>query len=388
MNRRRAFTMLELLAATAIALVVVSAATSAIIVIVRALNRSGQSSAADAEAQIVSEYLVSQLQAIGGGAVRPWMVVAIKNNEGLDGSDLLTFADIPVSLPPSQTITRNPTPGTYSLFVQQGIRSGRPFGDCALARMRKDVDGDGFPEALSNAAAAYTVADLKGLQAILTSPTGDTWRSVVITDVGFGAAFDTCFVQFASTATGLTRNGALTDADRFTGLVGTEDPNEWVFGQVSFIRAREWKFVPAAGEVAGRLIENMSVANPAGVGTFGADRVLLEGVRDLQVSPGFDHNPFDGVIFETANGNDDEWLNSVPGDDSGRFRRLPEDLAGPTPPIAPDTLRMLDVAVVVQLPRAERSQQPARAFDGALKRGPEARVAGGRAYLRNLLLFL
>jgi len=116
--------------------------------------------------------------------------------------------------------------------------------------------------------------------------------------------------------------------------------------------------------------------------------VLLEGVRDLQVSPGFDHNPFDGVIFETANGNDDEWLNSVPGDDSGRFRRLPEDLAGPTPPIAPDTLRMLDVAVVVQLPRAERSQQPARAFDGALKRGPEARVAGGRAYLRNLLLFL
>jgi hypothetical protein len=48
---------------------------------------------------------------------------------------------------------------------------------------------------------------------------------------------------------------------------------------------------------------------------------------------------------------------------------------------------MIDVAVVIALPRAERTAT-VRAFDGPSRSGPEARIAGGRAYLRNLLLFL
>lgn len=386
MRDRRAFTLLELMVSTAIALIVVSAATSAIFIITRALNRSGQSSAADTEAQIVTEYLVSQLQAIGGGAVRPWMVFTVDNNSGAEGSDVVAFGDVPVELPPGQSITRTMSPGKYSLFVLQSTdRRGVQTGECALARMRKDKDGDGFPDPASASASAYAASDLVGQQAILTSPIGDTWRSVVIIDAGFAASFDGCFVRFALDGTTVKRNGAFARADNFSGTTGVEDPDEWVLGQVSFVRARTWRLQPVAGEVGGRIIETLSTPGRNTDGNFSADRVLLEGVRDLQVSPGYDVGG-DGAIVETSGGLDDEWLNSVPGDHGGNLDRIPEDLRAASPAAPRDVLRMIDLAVVLQLPRAERSQS-VRAFDGAVKTGPEARLASGRAYLRNLLLF-
>ncbi|HEY1101273.1 MAG TPA: prepilin-type N-terminal cleavage/methylation domain-containing protein, partial [Myxococcota bacterium] len=57
-RQRRGFTLLELMVATALALGVVTAATSAVLLIIRTLNRTGQSSAMVTEVQMLSEYLV------------------------------------------------------------------------------------------------------------------------------------------------------------------------------------------------------------------------------------------------------------------------------------------------------------------------------------------
>lgn len=392
MKLRRAFSLLELMVATTMAIVVVTAATIAIFIIIRALNQSGQSSAADNEAQLVSEYLVSQLQGIGGGAVRPWMAVVIDNNSGENGSDVVTFADVPVDLPPSISIVQRVGPGTYSFLIPEFTRNVSgvrvTFGRCPLAELRKDTDGDGFPQIAADTSAAYSVAELKNRDVVLTSPTGDTWRSVVVTNLQFGDTVETCVASFAvASGTDLVANGALARADRFSGTLTrsprVEDPDEWVLGQMSFVRVRQWRFHAVGGEVGGQVLERIT-----GSGGFGADRILLEGARDLQVSPGYDHDPFNGVVGEAADGKNDEWLNSVPGDDSGVFNVLPRDLESPDPDIPQDTLRMLDIAVIIALPRAERGNVQVRAFDGTPKFGPEARVTGGRAFLRNQLLFL
>ncbi len=388
-HARRAFTLLELLVATTMAIVVVTAATVAIFIIIRALNQSGQSSAADNEAQLVAEYLVSQLQGIGGGAVRPWMAVVVNNNSGEDGSDVLSFADVPAELPPSITIAQSTAaPGVYSFLIPErtrvvgGVRV--TVGRCPLAQLRKDTNGDGFPEKESVTAAAYNPDELKNREVLLTSPTGDTWRSVIVKDLQFGDTVDTCVARFdLENGADLSANGALKDADRFSGtLTSDENPDEWVLGQMSFVRVREWRFHAVPGEVHGQVLERVS-----GAGGFGADRVLLEGVFDLQVSPGYDHDPFNGVVNETADGLRDEWLNSAPGDNAGVFNVLPLDLADVTPAVPADTLRMLDIAVVTGLARAQ-TPKTVRAFDGRPRTGPECRLAGGRAFLRNQLLFL
>ena len=380
---KRAFTLLELMVATTIALLVVSAATSAIFLIVRSLNQSGQSSAADSEAQIIAEYLVSQLQGVGGGAVRPWMAVVIDNNNGSDSSDKLTFADVPVELPSSVTISQLVSVGVFSFFVQTGVNAlNQPVGRCPLAELRKDLDGDGFPEPTAVTAAAYAITELRDQQVILTSPDGSTWRSVVVTDLGFEASASGCFARFATeSGTRMLKNGALSRADRFTGTLndsGDETPDEWVLGQMSFVRVREWRFVAPAPGNPGRILERVTSS-----GGFGTDRILFEGARDLQVSAGYDHDPFDGIIKETLDGRDDEWINSAPGDTP--FSELPARLGAA---VSADTLRMLDIAVIIELPRAERPVDVI-AFDGPLRRALfEGRVAGGRAYLRNQLLFL
>lgn len=384
MSVRRAFSMLEVMVATTLSIVVIAAATTAIIVIIRSLNQTGQSSSADTEAQLVSEYLVAQLQGIGGGAVRPWMAVVIENNRGAENSDVIRFADVPAELPPSVSITQKlPEAGRFSFIIAER-RDGR--GTCGLARLTHDDDGDGFPD---DGGRAFSRAELTGRQAVLTSPTGETWRSVVIQDVAIGDRAETCFVQFSASGAGLASNGALKDADRHTGLdldgdgsLGPESPDEWVLGQLSLVRVREWRFERLPDDRQGQIVERIATG-----AAFGAPRVLLQGARDLQIAAGYDFLPFNGQILETANGRSDEWLNSVDGDDGGVIERIPLDLKRPATDVPQDALRMLDIAVIISPPSSER-QGDLRAFDGPVRRANEPRLAGGRAFLRNQLLFL
>ncbi|HEY1100754.1 MAG TPA: hypothetical protein VGF99_17575, partial [Myxococcota bacterium] len=313
-----------------------------------------------------------------GGAIRPWMVTVVKNNAGVAGSDVLTFGDVPATLPVSVTVMAHIEGGSFSLFVPTPTRANPDRGRCGLAELRRDTDNDGFPQDRSDTAAAFRPRDLVGQEVILASPSGTTWRSVKVVEVGFGASTADCFIRFTGTSAGLIANGAFADADRFSRLSsGREDLQQWIGGQVAFVRAREWRFEPKTTTQPGRLVERLTEAGAT------TERVLFEGVLDLQVAVGYDFDPFDGTLRETEDSRGDEWINRLPND-THRLQ-LPTGLADRE--IDPDLLRMLDIGVVVALPRAER-QNTVRAFDGEPQTGPEARIAGGRAYLRNLLLFL
>jgi len=371
--------MLELMVASGMSVAVLAAATTAVLLLIRTMNRTGQSSAMVSEVQLLSEYLVAQVQGTAGGAVRPWMVTVVTNNGGEDGSDLFAFGDIPATLPQSTTIMRHLENGTFSLFLPTPTRANRRLGRCGLADLRKDTDNDGFPQDLSDTSAAFRAADFKDQQVILASPSGETWRSVKLVEVGLAPTLEGCFVRFEGGSAGLIANGAFKAADRFTRRgTGAEDLQQWVGGQIAFVRARAWRYEKARPGVPGRLVETLTEANET------VERTLFEGVLDLQVALGYDFEPFDGTLTETPNGRDDEWLNAV-GTDSHVLRNIPADLDSKD--IAVEFLRMIDIAVVIALPRAERTIT-VTAFDGLPRSGPEARVAGGRAYLRNLLLFL
>jgi prepilin-type N-terminal cleavage/methylation domain-containing protein len=376
---RRAFTMLELMVASAMALIVVTAATSSVLLIIRTLNRSGESSAIVSEVQLLSEFLVAQSQGIGGGAVRPWMVTVLKNNVGAGDSDVFAFGDLPATVPASSTLMQNLGNGAFSLFVPTGGRGRLLTGRCGLADLRKDIDNDGLPEPTENTAAGFAVSDLVGREVILVSPSGETWRSVVLTGAGIDPTPTGCFVRFAGSDAGLVANGFFVDADQFSrSPSGEEDLEQWVGGQVAFVRAREWSFEPAVPGSPGKLVERLKEQGAA------EERVLFEGVLDLQVAIGYDHDPFDGLLRESIDGRGDEWVNQTVGD-SLRVRSIPGGLAAVD--IGRELLRMIEIGVVVALPRAER-QVTVRALDGEPRTGPEARVVGGRSYLRNLLLFL
>lgn len=378
MKTARGFTLLEVMVASAMALAIVAAATSSVMMIVRSLNKTGNSNAAIAEAQLLSEFLVAQLQGIGGGPVRPWMVTVVQNNSGANGSDVLRFADVPSTLPTSATLMQHVSAGKFSLFQPSPTARDPDRGRCGLADLRKDTDGDGFPQGLADASAAWRASELVGQQAILASPTGTTWRSVVVADAGIAETPGGCFIRFEGGAGGLTANGELAAADRIERDGSDELLEQWVGGQVAFVRTREWRFVPATRDVPGRLVETIIE------GRERTERTLFEGALDLQIAVGYDHAPFDGVLTEHPDGIDDEWLNQRPTE-TRTFARIPQQLDAAD--VGSELIRMIDVAVVIALPRAERVSS-VQAFDGPVRSGPEARIAGGRAYLRNLLLFL
>jgi prepilin-type N-terminal cleavage/methylation domain-containing protein len=373
----RAFTLLELMVASTMSLIVLAAGISSVGILIRTLNRTGQASSIVTEVQLLSEFLVAQLQGVGGGAVRPWMVLVVDNNGGLDDSDVIRFADVPATVPSSATLMASLGNGAFSLFVPD-LSRGADGGRCLLTDLRKDTDHDGLPEATANTAAAYAALDLSDHEAILVSPSGDTWRSVVVESVGLEPSFAGCFVRFASSSSGLAATGQLTAADRITQLGGSENLEQWVGGQVAFVRFREWRLVPASAGQSGRLVERLRTRGPV------VERTLFEGVLDLQIALGYDFDPFDGSLREHRDTRGDEWINSSDADDR-RVARIPAELEQAD--LDPLLVRMLEVGVVIALPRAERMVE-VKAFDGRTRSGPEARVVGGRAYLRNLLLFL
>jgi prepilin-type N-terminal cleavage/methylation domain-containing protein len=375
--KHRGFTLVEVMLASAMALAIVAAATSSVLMIVRTLNRTGQSNAVVSEVQLLSEFLVAQLQGVGGGVVRPWMVTVVGNNTGANGSDVIRFADVPSTLPTSAMLLQHVSAGTFSLFQPAPTPSDPDRGRCGLADLRKDTDGDGFPQGIEDEGAGWRATELVGQQVILASPTGTTWRSVVVADAGIATTPSGCFIRFEGGSGGLAANGEFTDADRIERISGVEDPEQWVGGQVAFVRAREWRLVPAIADVPARLVETIVE------GRTRTERTLFEGALDLQIAVGYDHEPFDGVLSQATDGSDDEWLNQR--SDESRSFRIPQDLDAAD--IGSELIRMIDVAVVIALPRAER-ELTVRAFDGPQRSGPEARIAGGRAYLRNLLLFL
>jgi len=95
--RRRAprgVTLVELTVASAIASIVMAAATTSVVALLRNINEVRATAGLDAEAKLLTEYLVASSQGLGGGALRPWATIQVENNFDGSGSDRFTYFEI------------------------------------------------------------------------------------------------------------------------------------------------------------------------------------------------------------------------------------------------------------------------------------------------------
>ena len=80
MKQLRAFNLLEVAIASAIAGIIAAAAISSFAVLNRQLVKLQAESGASDDAKTLIDFLVTDLQAVGGGNVRPWMALWVEDN--------------------------------------------------------------------------------------------------------------------------------------------------------------------------------------------------------------------------------------------------------------------------------------------------------------------
>lgn len=341
--KHRAFSLIEVAVASSIAAIISTAAISTFAMINKQVVRMQGGSVASDHAKSIIDLLVSDMQGIGGGAIRPWMAVHVEDGGGLRD----VARDTNFNMPSGPVL---PDRITFATAIP-----GAPT--CVITAMAGDNDltstGTGAScclRALFNAREAGTSA----LQAFLVK--GASYRQVAMT-----APVDaTCTAKF--TQGQLYLNDQPQAAWDYVGA-------ELVAASVRTI------YLTADREL--RLYRETESTN--GVPENGADEnIRLAGnVVDFQVQLGYDVDG-DGRILDTSSNNDEWRYNTV----------------GPTshgvPGLRTDALRMIGVGVIVAQPVNDPTYVSRAEIVGSTSikgERQQLRAAMGKVALRNLFVF-
>ena len=356
--RRRGFNLIEVAVASAIAGIVAAAALSAFAVLNRQLVRLQAETAASDDAKTLVDFLVTDLQAVGGGQVRPWMAMHVEN-----GGDPGFNARCPNF---GQTICGPGDRVTFGLLTQSNasvcriaaidgttsVVAGDGAGPtCCLFNM---VGRAGYDSRTTPHDAFPGLADLK-VHTVAVSPNGLN-RQISL------EAIDPllCTAKFKA--------GPLAGADNAPGLI-----SQFVGGTVSAMRIRTFYLDEARHELVS--FEEKRDFNGADVTVAPDERTrIASNVHDFQVQLGYDSDGVTpGIIVDQGN-TTDEWRFNVDGD-------------GPFPP---DALRMTGVGIIVGVnvkdPRYSSSAQVIGGKEKVVS-GFHLRGAMGKAALRNIFVF-
>jgi prepilin-type N-terminal cleavage/methylation domain-containing protein len=359
MHPRRAFTILELSIALAVAGIVVAAASSTGVMVGRLLKLEAKKSHADADSRRIVDFVLTNLQGVGGGPVRPWMSTWVEPQgcgarNGLPpclDNDRLTLVDVDFnrgsctieSVSATMIDFEGPDPVTglccYAWFgVPTGgatdqyahmplmLVSGREVWTVAIASTEVDAStcqyGLSGISPLSDWTGAVGAAPVPAANLTSAFPPGATATPVVIR---------TLFVESDASY-----------ASRPSRLV------EWQDGSVS------------------------GASN--GIVDDGEVRDVFPGVVRFHMALGYDSNPFDGSVTETG-GNDDEWFGNAAGDSMSGLRT--------------SGLRMAEVGVVIALAAVDPGRRSSGVLDGPAFTSDRLmlRRATGRTMLRNVATF-
>ncbi len=329
----RAFSLVELMVAVAIAGAVSAAAIMSVVAVSSVLGRTRDVAVIDDNAKQLTEFFVASVQGAGGKGIRPWAgLQVVDRNNPTTGSDTLIIVRADPVVPECAIV-------------------GRP-GAGAVMELAKDETGT-----ICCNTAAHANRKL-----MIVTPDGNEWGVAVSNNSNTSS----CHVNFPP-------GGGGVDVDATMSKLPSNQDN-FVGGLLVVATSERW-FRTTANELIRERDDNDD-------GVISADEriVAAEDVFDFQVAEGYDVDG-DGIIFDDG-GPDDEWFGNNAGDTkaSGVLQDVPVD-----------RLRMLQIGVIVGVPDGSSVAAPAVSLlDGPARSAPGTllRAANGRAYLRNLLTFL
>jgi type II secretory pathway pseudopilin PulG len=340
---RRAFSLIELAVASAMAGIISIAAIGAFAGLNRQLVLLQSESVASDNAKSLIDLMVSDLQGVGGGPIRPWMALWVE-----DGATPSTRTD--TFAPPLPATGVRPDRVTFASLIANAptcrvtaingnsVASTGTGTSCCLSTLLANGNIRGRPDK----AHAYVLAGARHRQISLSElePTTCTakWAAgplapIDVNPEGIGHFVDGTIVAARIKTVFLTRTRDLMEFEEKDGFDG---------GNVTLSR----------GEVS---------------------RIASD-VYDFQVQLGFDLE-LDGRITDTGSATD-EWLFNAATDTASSF--------------APEAIRMVGVGVVVGVPLTDPDyQSSAQIVGGTTIRGSRLYLRGamGKAALRNLFIF-
>lgn len=331
-GRRRAprgFTLVELMVTLVISSVVVSAAVSGVLLLSQQTLLLKRRAALESEAKLLTEMFVADLQAVGGGSLRPWSVVTVENDYDGQGSDRLVIAE-----------------------------SDESLGECMIAKR----PGKG---------AVLELASNEEDGCCLEHPSVEAWENRIIMAVNGNGTI----VKVMRSNNGVAAACKLNfpkgygggNADELEKLAGDEADLEG--GVITGVNVRKYRLNHATHELIMEL-------DTDGDGEL-EDHVIADQVYDFQVALGYDTNQDRTVDFDGTGG--DEFLYNHADDDWDKG-----GLAG----VRHSQLRMVQVGLIVGEP-FQGVTSSAQSLNGPVRTEANTllRATHGRAFLRNLSLY-
>ncbi len=341
--KHRAFSLLEVAVASSIAAIISTAAISTFAMINKQVVRMKGASVASDHAKSVIDLLTSDLQGIGGGAIRPWMALHVVDDGTASRADEFNPA-VGGPVKPDRLTYATAIPGVPTCVVTGPAPADPP---AALDEVQVAGEGSCCLDAIFDAREPGAAA-----QAFLIK--GTSYRQI------------TLHTSPTACAVKITR-GPLYENDR------PEPGENWVGAEVVAARVRTI-YLTEDREL--RMYRETESTDAAPTNSASENIRLAGNVVDFQVQLGYDING-DGSLLD-ATTNDDEWRYNVVGDTA--------TMAG----FREDALRMIGVGVIVAQPVNDPTYVSTAAIVGSSPiEGPrlQLRAAMGKVALRNLFVF-
>jgi prepilin-type N-terminal cleavage/methylation domain-containing protein len=370
---RRGFSILELSISLAIAGIVVAAAASSGVVVTRILKLDGKKSTADQDARRLVDFVLGNLQSVGGGQVRPWM--AMWHEQGgttPDGgcparnglppcgtSDRITLVDID----PARAACTVVDVASDGLSVEFS-RPGGGTNPCCYA-------WEGIPS-------DPTVPDQYNGQPLMFVSGRSNWslriatNEVDETNCEYGLQPSTVS-HFSNWTTGTPTGAVPVSAANFVSVFGAGTENT-----ATPVRPRTLFVEPEPDANSTRLPRLVEWFDANANGTMdpntGEVRLVFPGVMNFQLALGYDSNPDNGRVLDTRN-TTDEFVGNVASDGATGLNTL--------------GLRMAQVGVITGTRAVEPGARTLQVLDGPTVTNPSLilRRAVGKALLRNVAVF-
>ena len=358
--RRRAFTLLELSIALAMAGIVAAAAAATGVTVSRILKLEAKKSHADADSRRLVDFLLTNMQAVGGGPVRPWMATWLEPQgcnarAGMPAcldNDRLTLVDVDPnrgsctiqSMNSTQIVFQPPDPDTgLCCFEWDGTPQGGAPDQYAGQALMIVAGRDRWAARIGSSDVSTPGTCIYGLTGVdpLQGWTGTTGNAPVLNN-----ELATTFVS-GSTVTPVVIRTLFVESD---GL-----------GEPRLPRLVEWQGGAGRGTSDGAI-------------DTGEVRLVFPGVVRFHAALGYDSNPIDGVVGTTG-GTNDEWFGNATGD----------TLTG----LQAANLRMAEVGIVTAVGAVEPGSRTFQVLDGAAITSDRLmlRRASSRTLLRNVAVF-